>query len=124
MNLSLSLLAIIIALGVIIKKEQIPSFSSHHIPAEFKRGQFRLSAFTKWMTPLISQTGKSPLSVLKDSDLSPATKTYFIDLLNSNDYKDYSHAKGQFKFVYRSDSFKELDKYIQSVKNENTTQPA
>lgn len=124
LNLGLSLLAVIVALGVIIKKEKIPNFSSHQIPAEFRKGQFKLSAFSQWMTPLISKTGKSPLSVIKDSDLSQSTKSYFIDLLNSNDYKDYSHTKGQFKFVYRSDSFKELDKYIQSVKNEDTTQSA
>ncbi len=123
-NLSLSALALIIALGIIINKEKLPSFSSQTIPTGFKKGHFKLSEFSRWMTPLISKTGKPPLSVIKDSDMSQATKMYFIELLNSNDYKDYSHTKGQFKFVYRSDSFKELDKYIQSVKNEDTTQTA
>ena len=123
-NLSLSALALIIALGIIINKEKLPSFSSQTIPTGFKKGHFKLSEFSRWMTPLFSITGKPPLSVIKDSDMSQATKMYFIELLNSNDYKDYSHTKGQFKFVYRSDSFKELDKYIQSVKNEDTTQTA
>jgi hypothetical protein len=123
-NLSLSALALIIALGIIINKEKLPSFSSQTIPTGFKKGHFKLSEFSRWMTPLISKTGKPPLSVIKDSDMSQATKMYFIELLNSNDYKDYSHTKGQFKFVYRSDSIKELDKYIQSVKNEDTTQTA
>ena len=123
-NLSLSALALIIALGIIINKEKLPSFSSQTIPTGFKKGHFKLSEFSRWMTPLISKTGKPPLSVIKDSDMSQATKMYFIELLNSNDYKDYSHTKGQFKFVYRSDSFKELDKYIQSVKNEDNTQTA
>ena len=123
-NLSLSALALIIALGIIINKQKLPSFSSQTIPTGFKKGHFKLSEFSRWMTPLISKTGKPPLSVIKDSDMSQATKMYFIELLNSNDYKDYSHTKGQFKFVYRSDSFKELDKYIQSVKNEDTTQTA
>ena len=124
LNLGLSALALIIALGIIINKEKLPSFSSQTIPTGFKKGHFKLSEFSRWMTPLISKTGKPPLSVIKDSDMSQATKMYFIELLNSNDYKDYSHTKGQFKFVYRSDSFKELDKYIQSVKNEDTTQTA
>ena len=124
LNLGLSLLAVVIALGLIIKREQLPSFYSHNIPSEFKKGRFELSSFTQWITPLISKTGKSPLSLIKDSDLSQTTKSYFIDLLNSNDYKDYSHTKGQFKFVYQSDSFKELDKYIQSVKNEDSTKSA
>ena len=123
-NLSLSALALIIALGIIINKQKLPSFSSQTIPTGFKKGHFKLSEFSRWMTPLISKTGKPPLSVIKDSDMSQATKMYFIELLNSNDYKDYSHTKGQFKFVYRSESFKELDKYIQSVKNEDTTQTA
>lgn len=124
LNLGLSIVAILIALGVIIKKEKMPNFTNSTVPSEFKKGQFKFSEFTRWMTPLISKTGKSPLAVIKDSELSQETKTYFIDLLNSSDYKDYSASKGQFNFVYRSDSFKELDKYIQSVKNENTSQPA
>ncbi|MBA2405756.1 MAG: BatD family protein [Bdellovibrionales bacterium] len=124
LNFGLSAVALLIALGIIIKKEKLPGFSSHSIPGSFKKGQFHLSEFTRWMTPLISKTGKSPLTVIKESELTPETKSYFIDLLNSNDYKDYSHAKGQLKFVYRSNSFKELDKYIQSVKNEDTTQSA
>ena len=124
LNLGLSILALIIALGVIIKKEKIPAFSSHTIPADFKRGKFILSEFTRWITPLISKTGKSPSAVIKDSNLSQETKSYFIDLLNSNDNKDYSHTKGQLNFVYQSHSFKELDKYIKSVKNEDTTQTA
>lgn len=120
-NFSLAILAVLIAIGLIVKKEKLPSFSGHSIPGEFKKGQFRLGEFIRWMSPLIAKTGKSPQAVIKESDLSSSTKTYFIDLLNSNDYKDYSHTKGQLKFVYRSDSFKELDRYIQSVKNENTS---
>ncbi len=123
-NLTLAVLAILIALGLVFKKEKIPTFSSHSIPREFKKGQFRLGEFIRWISPLIAKTGKSPQTVIKESELSVGTKTYFIDLLNSSDYKDYSHTKGQLKFVYRSDSFKELDKYIQSVKNENTSTSA
>ena len=122
LNFILSALAIIIALGIVIKKEKLPSFGSHKIPSSFKKGQFKLGEFTQWMSPLIAQTGKSPLSLIKESNLSPETKNYFVALLDSNDLKDYSHLKSQLKFVYRSDSFKELDKYIQSVKNEDTNQ--
>lgn len=124
LNFGLSSLAVVIALGLIIKKEQLPTFTKHSIPSDFKRGKFNLSEFVRWMTPLIAKTGKSPVAVIKDSELSPEAKTYFIDLLDSNDYKDYSHVKGELKYVYRSDAFKELDKYIRSVKNENTPQPA
>jgi len=124
LNLGLSLIALSIALGVIFKKGHLPTFSSHTIPGSFKKGTFQLSDFIHWMAPLISKTGKSPLSLIRDSDLSQESKSYFIDLLNSNDYKDYSHSKGQFKFVFKSSPFKELDKYIQSVKNEDTTKSA
>jgi hypothetical protein len=123
-NFILSTLAIIIALGVIIKKEKLPSFGSHKIPASFKKGQFKLGEFTQWISPLISQTGKTPLSLIKESGLSEESKNYFIALLDSNDLKDYSHLKTQLKFTYHSNSFKELDRYIQSVKNEDTNQSA
>jgi len=122
LNLILSALALVIALGIIIKKEKIPSFSTNHIPKKFKQGTFELGEFTQWVSPLVSRTGKSPMSVIRNSAMSQGTKSYFIDLLNSNDYKDYSHAKGQFKFIYQASSFKELDKYIQSVNNDNTSQ--
>jgi hypothetical protein len=121
LNLILSALALIIALGVIVTKEKLPNFSNNQIPKSFKSGHFHLSEFTQWLTPLISNTGKSPVTLIRDSAMSQEAKTYFIDLLNSNDYKDYSHAKGQFKFIYQASSFKELDKYIQSVKYENTS---
>ena len=124
LNFLLSALAIIIALGIIIKKEKLPSFSGNKIPVSFKKGQFQLGEFTQWMSPLISQTGKSPLSLIKESSLSQETKNYFVALLDSNDLKHYSHLKTQLKFTYRADSFKELDRYIQSVKNENTNQSA
>lgn len=123
-NLSLSIMAVALAFGLIIKKEQLPSFSKNSIPSEFKKGRFDLGEFVRWMTPLIAKTGKSPMAVIKDSDLSQDAKSYFIDLIDSNDYKDYSHVKGQLKYVYRPEAFKELDKYIQSVKNENTPQTA
>ena len=122
LNIGLALTALFIALTLVMKKTSLPSFSSASIPASFKKGQFTLGEFTRWIEPLISRTGKSPLTVIKDSEMSSATKSYFIDLLNSNDYKDYSHIKGQFKFVYKSESFKELDKYIKSAGHENTSQ--
>lgn len=124
LNLILSALALIIALGIIIKKEKLPNFSKNDIPKSFKQGTFKLGDFTQWVSPLVAIKGKSPMTIINDSGMSQETKTYFIDLLNSNDYKDYSHTKGQFKFVYQAKSFKELDKYIQSVKNENNSQPS
>ena len=123
-NLGLSVVAILIAVGVIIKKEKLPKFSSRSIPSQFKKGNYQFSELVRWMAPVIAKTGKSPMSVIKDSDMTDVSKTYFIDLLNSSDYKDYAHIKGQFKFVYQPEAFKELDKYIQSVKNENTSQPS
>ena len=121
-NIALAVAALFIALTLVMKKNNWPTFSAKTIPSSFKKGQFSFGEFTRWIEPLISRTGKSPLSVIRDSEMSSSTKTYFIDLLNSNDLKDYSHLKGQFKFVYKSESFKELDKYIKSAGNENTSQ--
>jgi hypothetical protein len=122
LNLALFIAAILIGASFFIKKQTWPTFSKSTIPGDFKKGNFSFGVFSRWMSPLISKTGKSPLSVIRESELSPPTKTYFIDLLTSNDYKDYSHMKGQFKFVYKSESFKELDKYIQSASHEDTSQ--
>ncbi len=123
LNISLLVVAILISLGIVITREKLPSFGSSTIPRNFKKGQFQLHEFAQWISPLISRSGKSPLSLIKEADLKKETKTYFIDLLNCNDYKDYSHTKTQFKFTYKAESFRELDKYIQSVKNEDTSQP-
>lgn len=123
-NFILAGAAVVIALGVMVKQDKLPKFSKSTIPTEFKRGQFDLGEFTRWLSPVIAQTGKSPLNLIKESELNQSTKTYFIDLLNANDYKDYSHNKGQLKFVYKADLFKELDQYIQSAKNEDTSKSA
>ncbi len=123
-NGGLALLASIIALSLVFKRDKLPSFSSTTIPSRFKKGEFELSEFVKWVSPLIAKTGKGPMALIKESELSSDAKTYFIDLLKSNDYKDYAHTKGQLKYTYNSQCFKELDKYIQSVTNENPSQPS
>ncbi len=124
-NLALGALALLLALGWMIKTRPIHLFSSAvHIPSPFKKGEFSLSEFMKWVSPLVQKTGKSPVVLIKDSSLNEETKAYFIDLLNANDYKDYSTQKGQAKYVYRSQYFKELGRYIESVKNENPPQPS
>src|SRR5690606_23177001 len=116
--------AMILALSLIIRKEKLPRLTSSTVPKVLKQGHFDLGEFTRWMAPLILKTGKSPATVIKDLDLRKETKTYFIDLLNSNDYKDYSANKGQLKFSYKADCFKELDRYIQSATHENTSRPS
>lgn len=123
LNAGLAIIALVIALGLVVKRDKLPRFSKTGVPGTFRKGEFSLSDFTKWMTPLIAKTGKSPITIIKDSELSDETKTYFIDLLQSNDYKDYSHQKGQLRFSYDAKRFRELDKYIQSVTYEDPSQP-
>jgi hypothetical protein len=120
-NLTLSVLVILIGLAWIIKKEKLPSFSRSTIPSEFKKGEFDFGEFTRWLSPLIAKTGKTPLSLIKDSQLTETTKAYFINLLETNDSSQFSGHKNKFQFVYKTDSFKELDQFIQSVQNENTS---
>lgn len=123
-NLILAGASFLIALGFLIRRDKLPTLTKHTIPSHFRKGDFQLSDFTRWLSPLIAKTGKSPKALIKDSELSEESKAYFIDLLNSNDYKDYSSAKRSMKFDYRAAYFKELDRYIQSVKNENPSQPS
>lgn len=120
-NLVLGILAVLLSLGWMIKNKSLPSFSSQkNIPATFKKGQFELSAFVKWIGPLIKETGKSPIAIIKESPLPEESKTYFIDLLSSNDYKEYSQKKSDLVYKFDSKHFRHLGNYIESVRNENT----
>ena len=120
-NLGLASLAVLISVGWIIRNKKF-SFPTIHneVPAAFKKGNFQISEFVQWISPLIKVTGKSPSSIIKESPLPEESKRYFIDLLNSNDYKEYSQRKTQGEFRYQPGHFKELGKYIESFKNGNT----
>ncbi|MFP5385486.1 MAG: hypothetical protein ACLGHN_05365 [Bacteriovoracia bacterium] len=119
-NLSLASLAVLISLGWIVRNQKfsLPAFH-HDIPAAFKKGNFQISEFVQWISPLIKETGKSPSTIIKESPLPEESKRYFIDLLNSNDYKEYSLKKNKSEFRYQSGHFRELGKYIESIKNES-----
>lgn len=118
LNLGLVILTVILAVGWGIRNKKFigPSLSKD-IPVNFKKGQFELSEFVRWMTPVIRQCGKSPTVIIKESPISEESKRYFIDLLEANDYKTYSSQKAQLDFTYNSNHFKELSRYIESVKN-------
>jgi hypothetical protein len=121
LNLILALLTFVFAATFLIKRQGFMLVQSkHHIPASFKKGSFSLPEFLKWISPLIQKSGKSPVFILRDSSLDDQTKNYFIEILNSNDEKSFSHRQGEFKFTYHSGHFKKLGQYIESVKNETT----
>ncbi len=121
-NLLVAGISLFVALSLVMKKGMFPKFGGDlGVPNLFKKGQFSLSEFTRWLSPLIQKTGKAPLAIIRESDLREPEKTYFIDLLNANDYKDYSAQKGGLKFTYQSGAFKSLGKYIESVKNESSS---
>jgi hypothetical protein len=122
-NASLAALSIFIALGWVIKKESfLLKRSKGHIPGRFKQGDFSLGEFIKWLSPIIQKTGKSPSVIIKESDVDEDTKTYFIDLLSTNDYKDYSSRKTEAKFKYDPRHFKKLGCYIESITDDNSSQ--
>lgn len=125
-NLSLALLSVLVALSWLLRTNQL-NFKglrlSKSIPSEFQKGQFSLSGFTRWLAPLIQKTGKSPVMIIRDSNLSPESKQYFIDLLNANDYKDYSSRKSEMQFKYHAGYFKELGQYIENIGHDHTPEP-
>jgi hypothetical protein len=123
-NLSLGVLAIVLALVWFIKKPNLSLHSSRHIPAAFKKDRFELGEFSRWLSPLILKTGKTPLTIIKEAQLSEESKRYFIDLLNGHDYKNYSTKGSESPYIYRSKHFKELGRYIESAKHENPSSPA
>lgn len=120
-NILLAVIAIVFGIAWMLwqKKFKVVSLS-RDIPSSFKKGPFPFSEFVKWMSPLILKTGKSPLLIIKESDLSEESKRYFVDLLTANDYKDYSTRKSEMDYKYQPSYFKELSKYIESIKNESS----
>lgn len=123
-NLGLALVAVLISFGWVIKNKTFSGIHfSSEIPTELKKNSFELSIFIQWLTPLIKKTGKSPVAIIRDSTLSDNSKRYFIDLLESNDYKSFSVNKADMTYKYEASHFKELSKLIESV-NENTFKPS
>jgi hypothetical protein len=123
LNLSLGFLAVLLSVGWFVKVGALNlKRSPTLVPGSFRRGEFELHHFVQWLSPIISKTGKSPLMIIRDSGLSDETKKYFIDIISTYDYKQYSLKKGQIDFKYRKGPFKELGKYIESVKNESSKQ--
>lgn len=119
-NFSFAAFAVLISLVWIVKEKKLSSFHfSSSIPKIFKKEQFALGEFIKWMTPLVKVTGKSPVTIIKDSPMSDESKKYFIELLSANDNKEYSSRKPQMEYKYRSIHFKELSRYIGSVSDES-----
>jgi hypothetical protein len=124
LNLLFAGLALLISIFWIVREKKLSAFHfSKDVPSVFKKNSFELREFVKWMDPLIKTTGKSPLMIIKDSPLPEESKRYFVDLLAANDYKDYSSKKSQMEYKYQSGHFKELGRYIESVRNEDSSQP-
>ena len=121
-NAALATAALLLGLGFVIRGNHLACFRSKgEVPVVFKKGQFDLGEFTRWLSPVIQKTGKSPVLILKESPLDPETKIYFIDLLNANDNKDYAFRKSELNFSYHSVHFKNLSRYIERVKNESSS---
>lgn len=119
-NLGLGAIAILLALSWMIKNKGLPQVHfSKDVPAQFKKGNFELQEFVRWMSPLIQQTGRSPSEIIRQSSLPEESKRYFIDLLDSNDYKNYSVNKSAMQFKYQATHFKELGRYIESATHED-----
>lgn len=125
LNSFLTVVAILLILGFSLGLKKSSLFSkSVYIPKEFKSGQFSFGSMARWMTPLIKQTGKSPIALIRESDLARPTKDYFIKLLEMEEKNKYSSQTNDLSFKYQAEHFKNLAKYIESGKNENSQQPA
>lgn len=121
-NLGLAIIALFFSLGWIFHghwKLGDSFLIKSEVPVVFKKNEFNLKEFIVWLSPLIANSGKSPLAIVRDSDLSEDSKRYFIELLNANDHKDYSARKSQMVYRYHSSHFKELARYIKSVSHES-----
>jgi hypothetical protein len=123
LNLALAAISVLIALGWMLKTQKLPKWkTSVDVPSTFKKGRFELKEFLRWMSPLIARSGKSPLTIIRESSLDEGTKKYFVDILSENDYRDFASNKVDSAFTYKSAYFKNLGKLIESVKNESSSQ--
>lgn len=124
-NFIVALASLIVALTWFMKHDKsTKSGRGPQVPGLFKRGEFSFGEFARWLSPLIQKTGKAPVAIIRDSELEDGAKAYFIDLLNANDYKDYSGKQANMKFDYRAAYFKSLSKYIASALNESSSKPS
>jgi len=122
MNIALATIAFLLLIVPIILKAKVRNFfNSDNIPKEFKKGHFDLSHFLKWITPLTEDSGKTPILLIQASDLSEDAKNYFISIIRDSESSQFSKEKIVFKFVYNPKHFKNLDKYIKSLKNASNT---
>jgi hypothetical protein len=120
-NLTLAGLVLILSLAFLVKSRDTFKFSLNRgIPTVFKKNDFQLSEFIKWLGPLIQNTGKSPLTIIKEAPLTDETKEYFIGLIVDNDSKEYSFRKTKMNYTYRPTHFRALSRYIESFNGNNT----
>jgi hypothetical protein len=121
-NIGLAVFALLLSFGWMFRGQlrfDWSSFWRSEVPSVFRKKEFDLQEFIRWIAPLIEVSGKSPLLIVKESNLSDESKRYFVELLNANDYKDYSLRKTQMIYKYRPNHYKELAKYIKSMTNES-----
>ncbi|MES2528488.1 MAG: BatD family protein [Bdellovibrionota bacterium] len=121
----LAFVSVLIALSWIVKFKGLPALGGkHHIPAGFRKGQFEFGEFARWLSPLINKTGKSPASLIRESDLDTDTKNYFLQLLEQTGKGQYSSSKATDSYEYDHRHFKKLSRYIASASHETTEQPS
>lgn len=124
-NGALAVFAILIALSWMIKQKGFPQIgTAHQVPSIFRKGQFEFGEFARWMSPLINKTGKTPVMLIRDSDLDETTKNYFLALLKNSEIGEFSVKKGGGPYQYDHRHFKKLSRYIASATHENPEQPS
>ncbi len=123
LNAALALLSLLIALSWVVKFKGLPEIGTkYHIPGGFRKGEFEFGEFARWLSPLINKTGKSPVSLIRESDLDVETKNYFLQLLEQTGKGHYSTNKATGSYQYDHRHFKKLSRYIASASNETSEQ--
>lgn len=119
-NVILIFSILIMGVGLSLKHKDLTIFRNNiEIPVALKKGNFEVGEFIRWLSPLIQQTGNSPLHIIKEARISDAAKSYFIELLNTCNNNEFSQRKEMSSLKYISAHYKELGRYIRSKKNES-----
>lgn len=112
-NITLALLSLGIALSLFIRKGILPKVErGAPIPRTFKSDHFDVGEFARWLSPLISKTGKTPMALIRDSDLDADTKTYFLRVLETSERGLFSEKKIGDKYEFERRHFKKLSRWI------------
>ena len=111
LNILLALIIIILLIYWLVVEKYIGRKRNeiHNLMKEFSKGRLKYAKVHKFLSLLSRKKGNADIeSIIKDSQLSPDAKTYFISLLDSIAESQYGAKEKNVQSNYRAKYFKEV----------------